>query len=486
MSGLPEGFAVDISHWQPTFSIEQLRGWRAMGLERVIVKLGGANNGIYVASDHAAKTANARAAGMRVQHYWFNGRDASLEQQAQLIAAHVPPGERLWWDVEPEGSMPRWSPAEVVQAARALAAAGIPLGQQGIYLSESVTRAEDWAPVVALGLPLWVAAYRRNDGRLPETPPAVQHWPGHVLWQYTDAGQLPGFLGGLDLNTTRGGIPEGSSMTPEQYAYWADFWGSPDRRHNPYGAPGDKGMYEKGYHRGEDIANDGAIANVPALWGGTIVAAGRSRLIGYYVAIVYDLWPDVVFIHCHLFEPTARTIGRTAVGEVFARTADMDEKPGLISGPHLHLVASTHADGGHNTARPDFDPKPYIAEALASIAPPQTPTGDMDMRYFYAPGRGGFTDTLDNGPVYPATAEEAQAISKFYAGIDVTDREWDVLRQASLNRQAAAGKDDRDAITTAVNTAISKALAGGKVDVTFDTATLAAAVRAEFTKTPLR
>ncbi len=361
--------AIDISHWQPDFSVDVLRSWAALGVSRVIVKLGGANNGLYISRDHAAKTAAAHAAGMTVEHYWFNGRDATLAEQARVIAAAIPAGERLWWDVENEGGM-RWTPAEVAEASRLLTVQGHP--RQGVYMSEAVTREADWSAVA--GLPLWVAAYRRNDGAIPQDIPTPAHWAGFALWQYTDRGQLPGYLGDLDLNTTRGGIPttrggipEGSIMTPEQYAYWANFWGNPGRRHNPYGSPGDKGLYAKGYHRGEDIATGGDVANVPALPGGTIVAAGRSRLIGFFVAIVYDLWPTVVFVHCHLFEGTARTGGRVQAGEVFARTAGMGESPGAIDGPHLHLVATTHSDGGYNTDRPDFDPKPYIEQALTTL-----------------------------------------------------------------------------------------------------------------------
>lgn len=176
------------------------------GIGQVILKLGGANNGVYHSSDHLAKVAAVRAAGLTVGHYWFNGRAGGVASQvATIMGAEIGPDELLWWDVESEGSMPHWSPAEVVEYATALNAAGIPFARQGIYLSSSVTRAVDWSPVVALGLRLWVADYGVNNGQ-PSSVPLVGYWPAVALWQYTSTGKLPGYDGNLDLNKSGEGV----------------------------------------------------------------------------------------------------------------------------------------------------------------------------------------------------------------------------------------------------------------------------------------
>jgi GH25 family lysozyme M1 (1,4-beta-N-acetylmuramidase) len=158
---------------------------------------------VYHSSSHPIQTANARAAGLLVDHYWFNGRDASFAEQARVIAnAGIKDGELLWWDVESEGTKPHWTPGEVATAATALEAAGIPVTRQGIYLSSAVTRAANWLPVVDLGLPLWVADYGQNNGVI-SSEPLANYWKDVVLWQYTSTAKLPGYAGNLDMNTTR-------------------------------------------------------------------------------------------------------------------------------------------------------------------------------------------------------------------------------------------------------------------------------------------
>ena len=136
-----------------------------------------------------------------MDHYWFNGRDANAADVAELIVSSgfVKEGERLWWDVEAEGTKPYWSPQEVVVYAHALRNLGLPFNRQGIYLSSSVTRAVNWKPVVDLGLPLWVADCGLNNGQVSSMP-LVGYWKEVELFQYTSAGKLPGYEGNLDLS----------------------------------------------------------------------------------------------------------------------------------------------------------------------------------------------------------------------------------------------------------------------------------------------
>lgn len=199
--GQPENPAfVDISHWQPAFTPDVFRTW---SVGRIVVKLGGGNSGIYESSTHRVQVAAAHTAGLPADRYWFNGRDASIPDQVtaivqQLTATPLLAGEKFVWDVEDEGSMAHWTPAEVVQAAQLLTTT-VPLARQGVYLSASVTRSVDWSPVVALGLPVWVADYGVNNGQQSSVP-LVGHWPTADLWQYTSVGRMPGYDGDLDLN----------------------------------------------------------------------------------------------------------------------------------------------------------------------------------------------------------------------------------------------------------------------------------------------
>ena len=200
-------FVVDISHYQPGITADVVRQWVAAGVTDVIVKMGGANGStIYESDTHRAQVAAVRAAGIRAHRYWFNGWAASIETQIAsirklLAVTPLVTGERFAWDIEAEGSMPRWSPTEVERAAGMLADL-VPFALQSVYLSASVSRAAGWSSVVRLGLTLMVADYGENDGK-PSSMPLVGHWPREQvwLWQYTDAGRLPGYPGSLDLST---------------------------------------------------------------------------------------------------------------------------------------------------------------------------------------------------------------------------------------------------------------------------------------------
>lgn len=48
-----------------------------------------------------------------------------------------------------------------------------------IYMSESVTKEENWSEVVKADYGLWVAKYSSQK-------PNVRYWPSYMMWQYTD------------------------------------------------------------------------------------------------------------------------------------------------------------------------------------------------------------------------------------------------------------------------------------------------------------
>lgn len=201
-----KAFVVDISIWQKGITPDITKQWVAAGINHGIVKMGGAENGIYESSTHRVQVAALRAAGVPASRYWFNGRDGSIADQvwaakAQLTTTPLADRERFIWDVERQDTTPAWTPAEVVDAAQRMSEV-VPYTRQGVYLSASATRAADWSPVVELGLQLMVADYGANDGK-PNSTPLVGFWPRDLiwLWQYTDSGRLPGYDGNLDLST---------------------------------------------------------------------------------------------------------------------------------------------------------------------------------------------------------------------------------------------------------------------------------------------
>lgn len=192
---------VDLSKYQGVIPVATFIVWRTLGIQRVIIKAGGGDDGIYKDSDHDANVANARAAGLGVDHYWFNGPASTLA--AQVTAFHTyanpQPGDIMWFDIESEGTMPHWSNVDAINAGTQLHA--LWAGAWGVYMSASVVPVVGSPSLIALGALLWVASYGTNNGA-PQTPPAVAPWAAYVYWQYTSTGKLPDYAGNLDLNNS--------------------------------------------------------------------------------------------------------------------------------------------------------------------------------------------------------------------------------------------------------------------------------------------
>jgi GH25 family lysozyme M1 (1,4-beta-N-acetylmuramidase) len=193
MEGAVMAQVVDLSRWQGVISAATFRNWKATGTERVIVKAGGADSGIYKDGAHDANIANIRAAALSAGHYFFNGPgDAAILARSFCAFAAPKPGDEMWEDIESEGRMGRWSATLALQVAEAVKAdCGI---LPGYYMSSSVTREDNWAPAVAAGIPLWVAQYGGSA-------PAISYWKNYRYWQYTSQGSEPGYGGSLDLST---------------------------------------------------------------------------------------------------------------------------------------------------------------------------------------------------------------------------------------------------------------------------------------------
>ena len=164
------------------------------------MKLGGSNNPEYPLYVELVHQEAARVAGLQVENYWANGPVGSPAEIAAVImrTGQVRSDGLFWWDVEDwvEEGVVRWTPAEVEARALALAAAGKPLTEQGIYLNQSLANNGGYREVIErLGMRLWIAAYTTGDHVLLKGG-----WTRKPdLWQYTSA-NLPEFRGIYDAN----------------------------------------------------------------------------------------------------------------------------------------------------------------------------------------------------------------------------------------------------------------------------------------------
>lgn len=214
LPAVPAGtfFAVDVATSQAGFDFA---AFKAAGGTRVLIKMGGGNasDSPYVAPEYVAQLAAARAAGLLVGHYWFNGRENGLTPttSAQYMAEHadVAEGDVLALDVEREDDTDTdaYTPDEVLEFVAALADAKPSTGDPlVVYASESVVTSQDWSEVAATGAGLWVASWGGNDGTIPAEDPDPGDWGSWDIWQYSSAVIVPGHPERVDANIVQGDV----------------------------------------------------------------------------------------------------------------------------------------------------------------------------------------------------------------------------------------------------------------------------------------
>jgi len=180
------GTCIDVSHvGQGTLPQSFFNAAKAAGVVTAIIKAGGANGGLYKDPAHDTHVTEARTAGLNIGHYMFNGRAVSMAAFADAFVSYANPqtGDEMWTDIEAEGSMAAFTPAETLAVHAQVRTHSLPT--PGVYLNEAEVEASDWSPVKADGSPLWEAAY------ISGTPNAGV-WGGYVWWQYTDALSIGG------------------------------------------------------------------------------------------------------------------------------------------------------------------------------------------------------------------------------------------------------------------------------------------------------
>lgn len=199
--------AIDISYWQGHPNFPQVK---AAGVQLVIMKCGGGEGGkLYTDSVYIANRTAARAQGLPVGSYFFNGPvDPTAAANYQWSVIDWRPGDVVAIDVENSTGLTMWTPAQVLAWVKQMLAHGVPATLILVYMSSSVT-ALNWAAVRALGVGLWVAQYGTNNGQ-PQGSPATHGWPWS-LWQYTSVATCPGVSGRVDTNQLAPGWPGGGT-----------------------------------------------------------------------------------------------------------------------------------------------------------------------------------------------------------------------------------------------------------------------------------
>ncbi|KRV49734.1 muraminidase [Wenjunlia vitaminophila] len=198
---------------------------RAQGQQFAIVKSGGCQlaEGPYTSPYYTRQVQGARAAGLRLGHYWLSGDYQTPTAAADYFVDHLHDyrqGDVLALDVEVlDDSTRLWDDTQVATwfwRVRERVGAFVPW----FYIGAANLRAGNWPRTIASGAHLWVAAYGPNDGTRHDDPELGGKYPDWAVHQYTSAGSAGG-VPAVDLNLARasafdivedGGDPPGDGL----------------------------------------------------------------------------------------------------------------------------------------------------------------------------------------------------------------------------------------------------------------------------------
>ncbi|MEH1016407.1 glycoside hydrolase family 25 protein [Micromonospora sp. CPCC 206060] len=195
---------IDVSTWQAGIDFADVR---ADGHQFVIVKAGGSqlSEGPYVAPQYTTQVNGARAAGLRVGHYWLAGDFQTPVQAADYFAGHLQdyrPGDVIALDNEVlDDSTRLWNDTEVAaffQRMRDRIGDHVPW----LYMGVADLRAGTWLRTIAAGVKLWVAMWGANNGSYPGEPNLGGAYPTWSAHQYTSSGSTGG-IARVDLNVAK-------------------------------------------------------------------------------------------------------------------------------------------------------------------------------------------------------------------------------------------------------------------------------------------
>lgn len=192
----------DVSRWQGVIDWDALK---ASGrADTVLIKVTGADGGLYVDSQAARNISEARRVGIPAAFYVYKGDAGAADTARHLIATvgTFQPGEFVIADDENEGKVNTGWDAEFIDTVKGLINIIPP-----IYSNLSRFQGVDLSPIKSRNAGLHVAAYGPNDGN-PHTAPGGLD-ATIIAWQYTSAARVPGITANtVDMNIFYGSVED--------------------------------------------------------------------------------------------------------------------------------------------------------------------------------------------------------------------------------------------------------------------------------------
>lgn len=180
----------------------------AQGQRFAIVKAGGCqlSEGPYVSPYYTAQVDRARAAGLRVGHYWLSGDFQAPADAANYFVDHLHDyrqGDVLALDDEVlDDSAYLWNDSQVAAWFRQVQSR-VGTTVPWFYIGAANLRAGNWPQTIATGAKLWVASYGSNNGTRQGEPELGGKYPDWAVHQYTSVGSVGG-SSAVDHDLARG------------------------------------------------------------------------------------------------------------------------------------------------------------------------------------------------------------------------------------------------------------------------------------------
>lgn len=202
---------IDVSHWQGAIDWEKVK---ADGVVFAILKAGGSDSGRYKDSSFERNYYEARANGIKLGCYYFNGKGCTSAAAGVADAQHflsLISGKVFEYpcysDLEaPTSATKQGNTDAVIGFCETVKAAGY---KTGIYASD-ISGFKDRLDISRLGAyDKWVARY----GSKPKYALDYQ------LWQYSSSGSVLGINGRVDMDIAYYDYSEDVPPAPTSYVY---------------------------------------------------------------------------------------------------------------------------------------------------------------------------------------------------------------------------------------------------------------------------
>lgn len=206
---------IDVSSAQAGISFKAVK---SAGYAWCVVKMGGYNVAPeYVAPHYREQVDGARAAGLKVGHYWLVGAGSAV-QEADYFAAnlyHLDKNHDILAldDERLDSNATFWADANVAAFFTELhKKTGVPYSRMWFYVGAYNASVNTWAKTRALGVKTWVASYGANDGGIYPADTGGR-LPVDVQ-QYTSNEHIPGVGGQIDASYTNVSLASLFNLAP--------------------------------------------------------------------------------------------------------------------------------------------------------------------------------------------------------------------------------------------------------------------------------